>query len=93
MPMMNELLRDLKEDPPGSEGELRSLLDEHGYDLVAKPGYDSEDDEDDDTEEDEDEGEEYDGMPKSVFGNDKSPRANLALIRITAARNAQGKEA
>ena len=87
MPMMNELLRDLKEEPPASEADLRELLDEHGYDLVMKTDYD-EDEADED-----DEGEEYDGKPKSVFEKGKSPRAQLAVFRITAARNADGKEA
>ena len=44
MPMMNELLRDLKEDPPASEADLRELLDEHGYDLVMKTDYDEDED-------------------------------------------------
>jgi hypothetical protein len=86
MPMMNKLLKDLGEDPPESEGELRSLLSEHGYDLVMASDYDADDadDEDDD---------EYDGKEKSVFKKGKSPRAQLAVFRIEAARNANDREA
>ena len=52
--------------------------------------YDA-DDEDD--EKDEDDDEMFDGEPKSVFKKGKPPRAQLAVFRITAARNAEGKEA
>ena len=83
MPMMNELLRDLKEDPPDSEDQLREVLSEHGYDLIMASDYD-EDDEDD---------AEYDGDSKSVFEKGKSPRAQLAVFRIEAARNANDREA
>jgi len=34
MPMMNELLSDLQENPPRNEEELRELLAETGYDLI-----------------------------------------------------------
>jgi len=83
MPMMNELLRDLKEDPPDSEDQLRGVLSEHGYDLIMASDYD-EDDEND---------AEYDGDSESVFEKGKSPRAQLAVFRIEAARNANDREA
>ena len=36
MPLMNDLLTRLKEDPPDTEMDLRAILDDTGYDLVAK---------------------------------------------------------
>ena len=43
MPMMNELLADLKENPPQTEEELRELLSETGYDLIMTQPSDEED--------------------------------------------------
>ena len=86
MPMMNELLRDLKEDPPDSEDQPREVLSEHGYDLIMASDYDEDDEDDEDDAE-------YDGDSKSVFEKGKSPRAQLAVFRIEAARNANDREA
>ena len=72
MPMMNELLRDLKEDPPDSEDQLREVLSEHGYDLIMASDYDEDDEDDEDDAE-------YDGGSKSVFEKGKSPRATGSI--------------
>lgn len=43
MPMINELISKLNESPPQSEGELRELLGETGYDLImTDPSMDGE---------------------------------------------------
>ena len=43
MPLMNDLLTRLQEDPPETEMDLRAILDDTGYDLVAKePGSEDE---------------------------------------------------
>jgi len=87
MPKMTDLLEDLNEDPPSTEGQLRSLLSEHGYDLIMASDYNEDENEDDE------DGVEYDGNSKSVFKKGKSPRAQLAVFRIEAARNANEREA
>jgi len=47
MPMMNELLADLQENPPQNEEELRELLAETGYDLIMTEPSDEGDEYDD----------------------------------------------
>ncbi len=43
MPLMNDLLTRLQEDPPQTEMDLRAILDDTGYDLVTKePGSEGE---------------------------------------------------
>lgn len=43
MPLMNDLLTRLQEDPPQTEMDLRAILDDTGYDLVVKePGSEGE---------------------------------------------------
>ena len=36
MPAMNDLLTQLQDNPPETEAELKSMLDQTGYDLVMK---------------------------------------------------------
>jgi CO dehydrogenase/acetyl-CoA synthase beta subunit len=81
--MMNELLKDLQEEPPADEAALRSLLQEHGYDLVMASGEETEDYQEEEEEEEDTSG--------PIFDKKKSPRAQLAVFRIEAARKANGE--
>ena len=99
MPVMEQLLGSLQDNPPQSEEELRQLLSETGYDLVpTQPGMGRED------EGIEEEGLEVaeEGPPSPVDamkdlmdmggGEPKSQGMKMTVMRLGAAKKALDKD-
>jgi hypothetical protein len=101
MPAMNDLLTQLQDNPPQTEMELKSMLDQTGYDLVMKEPMMDEAPEDmgpvDGAVEEMDEAEATDAMeemddimggmlpPPMAEGNDLSPKGR-GKMRIKVAK-------